>query len=160
MKSKGQIGQIFIYVISALIIILVLYYGYGAIQNIGQKQQELSYVKFQTSMSDMISYTSSDYGTVRMEDFLVPEGYSEVCFVDPYLITTRDASTIPEAEYPLIYDSVEDGVRANIFVIPGGQPFYNEKIFIEDSSKFKCFAVVQGKISLRIEGLGDKAKIS
>ncbi len=158
MRNKAQIGQIFIYLIATLIIILVLYYGYGAIRNIGEKQQELSYVKFQTGLSDMIDYTSSDYGTVRIEEFLVPSGYDELCLVDPDLIITGDASSIPENEYPLIYDSVQDRVQANVFVLPGGAPFYIENLQLDEG--FACADVTRGTITLRIEGLGDEAKVT
>jgi len=160
MRKKSQIGEIFIYLISTLIIILVLYYGYKAIQNIGKKQQELSFVKFQTGLTDMISYTSSDYGTVRVESFDIPAGFKEVCIVDPYLVKTGNATTISEVDYPLMHDSVADSVQANIFVLPGGNPFYVERVFVENASRFICYPVLRGKITVRIEGLGDRAKIS
>lgn len=157
--KKGQIGQIFIYLISTLIIILVLYYGYGAIKDIGSKQKEISYVKFQNALSEMIAHTSSDYGTVRIEDFMVPAGYTQVCLIDPSLIVTGDVSSIPANQYPIIVDSVKDNVQANIFVLPGGSPFYAPKMFIDTPAKFFCINATQGRIKLRIEGLGDKAKV-
>ena len=159
MKQKAQIGQIFIYVISALVIILVLYYGYGAIANIGEKQQELNYVNFQTSLQDMVDYTSSDYKTVRIESFILPSGYTNVCFVDPDIVRAGDVDSVPDIQnYPLIYDSVADRTQANVFVMPEGAPFYIEKMQIDGG--FMCVPVVQGKITLRIEGLGDKARVS
>ena len=157
MSRKSQIGQVFIYLISTLIIILVLYYGYNAIKNIGKKQQELTYVKFQNSLTDLITYTSSDYGTVRIENFDVPAGFNEVCFVDPSVIAAKNKDAIPPG-YPLIEDSVADGVRMNVFVLPGGSPFYIEKLYVEQ--QFLCYTAVQGKIKIRVEGLGDRAKIA
>ncbi len=157
MNKKSQIGQVFIYLISTLVIILVLYFGYNAISGITKKQQELSFVKFQTSLKDMVSYTSSDYGTVRVEDFYVPSTFTEVCFVDPHLITTRDSSPILQS-YPVIIDSVESGVLADVFALQAGAPFYIEKINV--TGDFLCVPVTNGKIRIRIEGKGDSAQIS
>ena len=157
MNKKSQIGQVFIYLISTLVIVLVLYFGYSAISSIGKKQQELSFIKFQTSLKDMVSYTSSDYGTVRVEDFYVPSSFTEVCFVDPDIITTRDSSAI-NLSYPIIKDSVESGVLADVFTLPGGAPFYIEKINV--TRDFLCFPVMNGKVRIRIEGKGDSAQIS
>jgi len=159
MRKKSQIGQVFIYLISTLIIMLVLYFGYNAIKNIGKKQQEISFVTFKNRLTDMITYTSSDYGTVRVENFDVPAGFTEVCIVDPSLIVTKDSSKISD-NYPIIKDSVADGAMANVFLLPAGSPFYIEKVFIETDSKYICFPVVQGKVKIRIEGMGDRAKLS
>lgn len=159
MKKKSQIGEIFIYLISTLIIILVLYYGYTAIQNIGKKQEQLSLVKFQKTLGDTIVYTSSDYGTVRIETFSVPVKFREVCFVDRNLIITGNATPIDNIAYPLIANSVADKVNNNVFPLPEGNPFFIDKLWVPDSG-FKCFEVAQGNIKVRIEGFGDKAKIS
>ncbi|MBW3022548.1 hypothetical protein KY308_00400 [Candidatus Woesearchaeota archaeon] len=169
MKSKkSQIGQIFIYLISTLIIVLVLYYGYTAIKNIGKKQEQLELVKFQKAIGDTITYTSSDYGTVRIETFTVPVIFREVCFVDYEslikLNVTEDPAGNPiisQAQYPLIYNSVKDRVRQNVFPLPDGTPFFVEKMWVDPDEKgFVCFDVSQGSIKVRIEGFGDKAKIS
>ena len=156
--KKSQIGQIFVYLISTLIVILVLYYGYTAIQSIGQKQEQLNLVKFQKSLGDTIVYTSSDFGTVRIENFPVPVKFTEVCFVDRSKIITGDTTGISPAQYPLVYNSVADKVNNNVFPLPDGAPFYIDKTWVPDSG-FKCFEVAQGKIKVRIEGFGDRAEI-
>jgi hypothetical protein len=158
MKKKSQIGQVFIYLVSTLIIILVLYYGYNAIKSIGKKQQELSYVKFQRALTDMVAYTSSDYGTVRVEDFSIPGGFNKVCFVDRDMVKLRNTSAISEDNYPLIYDSVQEGTQANVFVLPGGSPFYIDKMKV--AGGFSCSDISQGKIRVRIEGRGDVSQIT
>jgi hypothetical protein len=157
MKKKSQIEQVFIYLVSTLIIILVLFFGYGAIKNVTKKQKELSFVQFQKLLTDMVSYTSSDYGTVRIEDFVVPAGYTEVCLVDMSLIMTADTLLINSSKYPIIYDSVSGSIRANVFVIPGGNPFFIEKMAVND--KFLCAPVVNSKIRLRFEGKGDSTVV-
>lgn len=162
MKKKSQIGEVFIYLISTLIIILVLYYGYNAIKGISEKNKELSFVKFQNALRDMVSYTSSDYGTVRIEEFYLPGGYTEVCFADKDFMSD-DLSKISEQDYPLVYDSISQSVSegrtisTNVFVLPGGSPFLIEKMKVDN--KFFCTKVLQGKIKLRIEGKGDSALV-
>ncbi|MEM4336446.1 MAG: hypothetical protein QXG86_00380 [Candidatus Woesearchaeota archaeon] len=160
MKKKSQIGQIFIYIISTIIVVLILYYGYAAVKNIGKKQEQLALVKFQRNIGDTIVYTSSDYGTVRVESFSVPVKFTEVCFVDPSLIARGDASPIDSLKYPIIANSVADKVNNNVFPLPDGVPFYIDKLWVSDNGGFLCFPVKQGTIAVRIEGFGDKAKIS
>jgi len=161
MKSKkSQIGEVFVYLISTLIIILVLYYGYTAVASISQKQEQLSLVKFQKIIGDTIVYTSSDYGTVRIENFNVPSKIKQVCFVDKNLIAMGNATPINESQYPIIFNSVKDSVNINVFPVPEGTPFYVDKMWVEENSGFKCFDVIQGNIKVKIEGFGDRAKIS
>jgi len=155
--KKAQIGEVFIYLISTLIIILVLYYGYNAIKDIGKKQQALTVVKFQNDLSDLITSTASDYGTVRMEDIYTPGGVTGVCFVDPNVIAAKNTAVIPEYQ-TLIRDSVADGVKSNVFLLPEGNPFYIEKASV--NGDFLCFPVVQGKFRIRVEGMGNRAEIS
>ena len=164
MRKKSQIGQVFIYLISTLIIIHVHYYGYNAIKGISQKQKELTFVKFQNALRDMVSYTSSDYGTVRIEEFYLPSGYKEVCFVDvDFNQDNLDEGLISEQDYPLIYDSVYESINesrkisTNVFVLPDGSPFFIEKMHVYNG--FNCTKVSQGKIKLRIEGKGDSALV-
>jgi len=159
-RKKSQVGQIFIYLISTLVVILVLYYGYAAIKGIGKKQEQLSLVKFQKAIEDTVVYTSSDYGTVRIETFTVPVQFSDVCFVDKNVIVTGNASQINEQQYTLIYNSVKDRVNKNVFPIPGGDPFYVDKVWVDEGGGFTCFNVAQGNIKVRIEGFGDRAKVS
>ena len=157
--KKSQVGQIFVYLISTLVVILVLYYGYIAIKGIGKKQEQLSLVKFQRALEDTIVYTSSDYGTVRIETFNVPVQFTEVCFVDKNKITTANTTGISPETYPLIYNSVADRASSNVFPLPDGAPFYIDKLWVPDEG-FKCFNVTAGNINVRIEGFGDKSKIS
>ena len=156
--KKSQIGQVFVYLISTFVVILVLYFGYMAIKGIGKNQQQLSLVKFQKSLEDTIVYTSSDYGTVRIETFNVPVQFQKICFVDKSLIASGNTTLIDQAQYPLVYNSVADQVNSNVFPLPDGAPFYIDKLWVPEG--FKCFDAAQGNIKIRIEGFGDRSGIS
>ncbi len=159
--KKAFAYEIFIYVLSVLIVGLVLYYGYNAVKGFGDKQKQLQYITFKTGFENIISTIAPDYGTVRAKPIQVPSMFTELCIVDPNSIKNKDAPDsldMQKNKYPLIYDSVTSGVLKNIFPMPNGEPFYVEKIQLEKG--FECFPVVQGQINARLEGLGDRAKIS
>lgn len=157
--KKAVAYQVFVYVLSILIVGLVLYYGYGAVKGFGEKEKELQFIKFTTDFENTINSIAPDYGTVRVKSITVPSIFLEVCIVDPDFI--GDPPEVLEQnknDYPLIYDSVESGVERNIFPIPDGEQFYVKKI--ELPSGFECFPVTQGQIRVRLEGLGDRTKIT
>lgn len=163
--KKSQVNQVFIYLISTLIVILVLYYGYTAVKRINEKEKELSFVQFKNAMTDTVGSVASDFGTVRIVPFVVPSGISEVCFVDKRLIQAKlqDAEDIIlRNKYPIIHDSVADGVFNNVFLLPDGAPFFIEdfQMDLADTGGFSCVKVVQGRISVRLEGFGNYALLT
>lgn len=161
--KKAQAYEIFVYVLSALIVGLVLYYGYRAVAGFGDKEKELQFIKFRTNFENTINSIAPDFGTVRVTPIDVPSRFEQICIVDPQLIgispdNPNFPSNLNEGNYPLIYDSVTSGAEKNIFPLPDGEPFYVKKIQLEEG--FKCFEVAQSQIRVRLEGLGDRAKIS
>ncbi len=157
--KKAQAYEVLIYVLSALIVGLVLYYGYQAVAGFGEKQKQFQYLQFKTDFENAINTIAPDFGTVRISSISVPSNFLEVCIVDPNKIGSPPQNLKDQqTKYPLIYDSVNEGVEKNIFPMPDGEPFYVKKIQLE--ANFNCFPVIQGHIKLRLEGLGDRAKIS
>lgn len=161
--KKSQINQVFIYLISALIIIFVLYYGYTAIIGFSSKQQQIAYATFKAELEKAISGVATDFGTVRIQDIDAPPNYNQVCFVDPSLIGNpgSDAAAL-QSTSPIMYDSVSSGARNDVFLLPSGSPFYEDNVQVSgpNNQKFFCTDIKYGKVKLRFEGLGNAAKIS
>jgi len=163
--KRAQATQIFIYLISVLIVGLILYYGYVSVKGFGKKQEELSFVNFKNSLENAIKTISADYGTMRIVEFELPIKYTKVCLVTTDWLR-RDVSIqniniekLSNNERFIIQDSISGGSKNNVFLFPDGNAFEIETK-IEVEGFIKCFESSRGKISIRIEGLGDRAKIS
>lgn len=165
--KTAQISQIFIYVISILIVGLILYYGYTHVKGFGKKEEELSFITFKNSLDEAIHRISSDYGTMQIKEFEVPAKYTKVCLVTSDWIEryagSQDieipGSELSEGEKFIITDSISGGSKNNVFLFPDGTAFSIEtRMEVEDF--VKCFESSRNKITIRIEGLGNRARIS
>ena len=151
MKAQ-MVGQIFVYILAVILVAFILIYGYNAVQTFKTRAEQVSYIKFKTDMESTIKSISSDYGSIKKAEFLVPSGYREVCFID------LDNPIVPPG-HPIIKDSVESGVKENIFLVreAAEESFYVGKIEVAGNS---CIEVKAGKIKVQLEGKGDHAIIS
>ena len=157
--KKGELaGQIFVYIVTIILIGMVLLYGYRAIDSFRKRSEEVSYLKFKTELESAVKLTASDYGSVKREAFDVSGGYQGVCFVDLDNINVNSNKDI--AEYPLIKDSIAGGVKDWNVYFPNmeADPFYIGKIYVQGG--FLCLPATSGKLTIRIEGRGDRAVIS
>lgn len=155
--KKSQIaGEVFVYIIGAVIFTLVIIYGYRAINDFRARSDQVSLIEFSQDIKNTVKRISSG-SDVEKKTFFMPQKYTEVCFVD----IRQPASTCPgfASSYPLIYNSWDDGVEQNIFLIPHS----DLKIYvgnIEVSGNCECISVENHKIDLRLEGRGDSTLIS
>ena len=161
---SGQIQQVFIYMIASLIIVLILYFGYTAVRGFTKRQAELAYVSFRTELDGKIGAIAPDFGSVRLESFDLPPGIEVVCFVDPdklgaslSLPSELAKSDALKKEFGVLRESVKGSAQLNVWPLPGGEPWWNAKIEVEPG--LICFEQARGVVSIRLEGLGDRAKI-
>ena len=170
MTKKSQImGQVFIYILAIVIFSMVLLYGYKAIKGFTKQQEDITLIQLKTQVAQTIESISYDTGTVRSPSFDIPAKYKQVCFAD--LSKLSEATSIGgpcystvwrPREYPIICDSWEAGVEKNLFLVATleEEPYYVGNITVDNQYGLLCINATQGKIKLRLEGLGDKTKIS
>ena len=161
-SKKAQIqAQIFVYVLSMIVIGLVLLYGYKSIGKMRERAKQVDLIGFKTDVRNAVEKVSNDYGTVRAPEFKVPEGYDEVCFID----LDKGADPSIESLHPLVYEAWQDD-SANVFLIKDlAKEFYlvesNGQHLIQiDSPGYICPEVKGSKVKVRLEGVGGKAKLS
>lgn len=83
-NSKSQIaGQVFVYILSLIIISLVLLYGYKAIKDFWVKQEEVRLINFKNSLEKVL-VRPMRHGDVKPFDIPLPGKYEKLCFVDTY----------------------------------------------------------------------------
>ena len=158
---KSQIhAQAFVYILAIIIMAMILAYGYTAVKDITKKGEFTALVKFKTDLKTSITSISHDYGSVKNQEFVVPTKFRQVCFVE-----LSSSTLIPEEKYPIVNNYVKsvldnNAEPRNVFLLPPGtESEYIGNITVANNG-FLCFNVTQGRINIRLEGLGNRVKIS
>ncbi|MBI2134989.1 hypothetical protein HYU09_03285 [Candidatus Woesearchaeota archaeon] len=154
---KGQmIGQVFIYIITLVLVSFLLFYGYRAISTFKEKADQVSFIQLKNDMQNTIEALSLDFRSVKVKQFTVPENINTVCLVRSF----PEMPSLSETGYPIIEDSVNSGINLNVFLIGNNveESFYAGKISLADG--ILCVPVISGRIELRMEGMGDHTSIS
>lgn len=155
--QRGQIlGQVFILVLAALIFILILVYGYRAISQFSNRSEQIALIDFQNSLANAVKAISLDFGSVKRVDLTTPTRYQQLCV----LCTNTDTCT-PTQEFsdahPLLIESWQGGSQ-NVFLTPLSEtPILLDRV--EATNGGFCTPIIQGKVSLRLEGKGDHALV-
>ena len=159
LQNEGQIsGMVFVYMFSAIIIALILIFGYRSIIGTKEKivQTELAILKNKI-ISDIESI-KTDFGSSKEVSYSIPQQI-ELCLFD---LEKKDAilGNLPQDFNPLIIDSIRNNIRKNAFVWGNEifEPFYIGEIEIKEPH-FYCLKHVAGKVSFVIEGFGNKTRI-
>jgi hypothetical protein len=158
-RKRAQVqSQIFIYMLAIIITALILIYGYNSFKKIKEQGEVTELINFQTNIKRSVDTLSYDYGSVKTKEFNVPGNFRKVCFVSLNPLPPLSALN----KYPLIKDSVASNVQKNVFLWPPGtESFYGGNISIDPADNgYFCANVSYGRISLRLEGLGNAVKIS
>jgi hypothetical protein len=159
--KKSSIGSVFIYAVSALIVILVVYFGWRGITAIYKANEESAVERMQMRMRADMSQLSMHYGTTAKFSYDLGGRFSRICFVGLYLNSTdseqRDLALL---DYPLILDSINSSMSSNVFAL--GEDFLAfdiGKIKIECAPFVFCINSTMGRISFLAEGGGDSVII-
>lgn len=154
--KKAQImGQVFILILAGALFILILTYGYKAIAGFGSRSEQVAYIEFQTELESAVKSISLDYGSVKKVELSLPPKYTEVCFVD----LDMEPSEEFEAMHPRMYEAWATKSQ-NVFLTPIEEsPMDVGDIYLGEKG-YLCLPLVGGKVTLRLEGLGNKAGIS
>jgi hypothetical protein len=161
--KKSAVSHVFIYAISALIIIVVLYVGYRAVNGFQKANQNAIMEKFQLRLKADMSQLSMHYGSEGRFSYNIAGSYSRLCFVDlnPVNITSEQLrnSTLQQ-NYSIIWDSVKYKSPNNAFAF--GEtflPFDSGRIHVECSPFILCINSSRGMISFKAIGEGDSVTI-
>ena len=160
MKNGQAIGQVFIYVITIVLVSFLLLFGYRAITTFKDKADQVSFLQFRNDLQDTIEVLTTDFGSVKVKDFSIPGKINTVCFVQSFPEIPIVISNPEIDDYPIIKDSVKDQVNKNVFLI---RKSVEESFFagiISLSGDFLCFPVIRGEINLRMESKGNHVIIS
>ena len=154
--DKSQLySQIFIYVLSIILIAFILVYGYNAVQSFKDKACEIACIKMQNDLKNSIEGILSDFGTVKRHDIEMCCNYNKICFVE-----SVDSPNLPNNVDPIIKDSVLSGAEKNVFLVDkiAERSFFAGKISVDPD--VLCLKSATSRISLRLESRGNYVILS
>ena len=155
---KSQVNQIFIYVLTAIAVSLMLLFGYYAIAKLTAKTDEIELQKFIKNTQTSIIQVAGDARTVTVLSLRLPKDNLEICFVDYRLMGHIDDRTIPG--HTIMENSIREDLPNNVFLYPDGTQSFAAGKIVLDTQTYLCIKAKSGVAKVRVEGLGDGAKIS
>lgn len=150
--------QVFIYLMTMIIVGLIILIGYKAIGGLINKGCDVEISTFQKTLESYIVKHSS-FGSIHKETLNVPCSYKQICFVDADII----GNTFYYPDNVIIKDSVKSDIEQNIFLVSDKvtEPFgFMNEIVVGTDSGVICINNTNGKFYLRFEGLGRRTIIS
>lgn len=155
-KKNAQIlGQVVMFLLAGIVFVLVLIYGYKAITQFLEKSEDVGLATFQNDLLTAVESIKRDYGTVIKTELSLPPKYGLLCIADS---DSTKPSTDFEQMHKRMYAAWQTGSE-NIFLTPPStQPIKKIEDITVDGGYF-CIKNT-GKVVLRLEGMGDKAKVS
>ncbi len=164
MRRAEISSQVFVYIMTAVIVSLVVLFSAWGVYKLTHKVNQVELDKFKLFLETDIKKAAYDYGSVRQIRLVMPAGFDEICFVDFELIGNVPADK-HFVGHVVMEDSVRSGANANVFLYPKGlETLQAGKLDIkaEDTTTptYICIKAKAGVVNLRAEGLGDRARIS
>lgn len=156
MSNNAQLySQIFIYILTIILISFILVYGYNAVQNFKKRAEQVSCLKFKNDLINAVEGISSDFGSIKRKELQLCSGYSKVCFVE-----TFESPNIPDDIDPIIKDSILSSTGRNVFLIENiaKESFYAGRISVDPD--VLCIKAANNKVNLKLEGRGNHAAVS
>lgn len=159
--AHAQTQQIFIYMLTVIVVGLLLLVGANSIFKIVDRMKQVDIVTFKTSLEQEAS-TYRNYGRWKNLEIPVPGSITEVCFVD----LSQDAP--PQGDvfcdtHPLICNAWRDNTQ-NVFTEPFilDTPVHLGDINIKDvddsQQSYICLPVVGGMLRVTFAG-GARGKL-
>jgi len=173
MKSrKGLgVGQVFIFIITAITFALILIFGYMVVEGLISKGEKVAFVQFKTDLESSVKKIYTEYGAISKEDFFLPAKYAKICFVN--MDYSGDKATQLEdlkKEDPIAAEAWEsfdnyDSASRNVFLTPIAEvpiKVYHLEIYdkIDGEVGFHCKRIMGGSLTLSLEGRGDSTRIN
>lgn len=149
MRKKGDISQVFIYIITGIIMVAVLGFGVRALLGLIDWQNEMQCVKFKEDLKQRMQ-DDNTFGVVDKRPLEVDCEFRQICFVDLETYQSGDIDTIVD-------DSVISNAKQNVFFRNSITEdfYYVENMVVEGG--YICKDATNGAIEdIGFKGLGGK----
>ena len=146
--KKGQVEQIFIWIFVLILAVSILFFGIQTIKKGEKLKDEVLLVDFFKSLEKKINdYYYLDKGSIGTEEFILPSGVKEVCFID----NGFSDNTKFEGAYMISLKEF-----SNVFVFPKEdfkENRFNAAHFIVEDNP-QCFSASGGRLRIKLENKG------
>ncbi len=173
MKRSQIQSQLFIYILTIIVIGTIFLFGFKWISNLMETKEEIDITKFRIDLENKFRNIRDKYDTWQGFEFLVPEGIDRVCFVileykEKYEVKNPGLCDPDSEDYDFFMcDAWKDSTQ-NVLIDP--MDALDEPIevgtvsFSTDSDAYqkgyKCFDVQDSYFSLTLTGKGDSVLIT
>jgi len=156
-KKKAMSYQIWLYIMTGIVVAVVVMSFSRFISTFKERESEIALATFFGEFSEEIELNRDNYGNVKEVEFYIGKIFNEICFSE-YGFATSEGIVHLE-----VIDILDQKIEKNIFVFQEEKlrTHYVEGIIIEklSSTKYGCYNVTEGQISLRLESRGTKTLI-
>jgi hypothetical protein len=165
---KGEVqSQMFLYILTLIIIGLMLFFGIKWIKDINDTSTIVDATKFKKDIETAFDSMRAQYMSSKTYEFSLPDGVNQLCFVDS---NTNPQDTLPPNQgvcdssksyyNRYICDAWKDKV-SSVIVYPALSAGIDiGSIEIDTPTKDLCFDITKNRrISVKLVGLGDMVRV-
>jgi hypothetical protein len=154
-NKKAQISQIFVYISTGIVIVIVLGFGFNWLSGLFGKVSEVECVQFKKNLELKVR-NNIDFGKIDTRPLKVDCDFREICFVSDPVNIDNVQVTGSDPIRKIINDSVSGKVKQNVFFINQIPEsfFYVEKLEVDGN--IKCFNITSLGLEFMLEGKGDR----
>jgi len=166
MEKRGQTQQIFTWIFILILAVTVLFFGIKTVRQGEDFKDEVLLIDFYKNLEKKINdFYFLDIGSSGREDFILPNGVREVCFINQTISRKIDGSEInPISGIHTPYiDQLDE--FSNVFVFPNTE-FKENRVkldkFIVGSVMNEnplCISVSSGVLNIKLENVGRYVEI-
>lgn len=157
MGSRAQmIGQVLVFILAALVFVLIITYGYRAIQDFIGRSEQVSIIEVRDDFARAVEDVKRQYGSVRRLDLRLPSKYTGMCVLDAQQCPS--SVRLDGADLAWVVDACRSRT-ANVFVVPRSLEMFSPDVSVP-APYYVCVPNVGGQVSFRLEGTGRAAEVS
>ncbi len=158
MKKAQIYGQLFIYILTIVLVSFILVYGYNAVKSLNDRAEQISCLKLKNDLISAVESISSDFGSIKRKDIELCGNYKQVCFVETF--ENLDRSNPQGTNDPIIIDNIKSNTGKNAFLLENiaKESFYIGVISVDND--VLCIKSTGNRLSLRLEGRGNHVLLS
>jgi len=176
-KKGIGVGQVFIFITAALVMGVVMIFGFKVIAGMISGGEELQFIEFKNTMEKEVKKLHSNYDAVRTKTFRVPTKYTKICFVNLEYGKSgikKELSGLKKQKISLAYTTWKDAMdlddpyeelSENVFLKPAGEKkikLFNFKLSDIDQNEkgYVCKSIKKGRFDVIMVGKGDHTQIT
>jgi hypothetical protein len=163
---KAQAQQVFIYLLTIIIIGLMFFFGIKWMGKLWEQHDKINVVQLKVDMETAFNKIRTNYGSQQMHEFRIPGDITKVCFIDQSQYLGKSSKGLCSAgspDYEPIMCDLWDGIGdENVLFSPAElieSPIYVKDVRIGGDG-YICYKVSNNRIKVRLTGLGDSVKVS